>query len=64
MTDEVKKRLFDPFFTTKQKTGGMGLGLSVAYGIITDHQGWIDVDTKLGEGTTLRYHFPAARSKA
>jgi signal transduction histidine kinase len=64
MTDEVKKRLFDPFFTTKQKTGGMGLGLSVAYGIIHDHQGWIDVDTKLGEGTTLLYHFPAARSKA
>jgi signal transduction histidine kinase len=64
MTDEVKKRLFDPFFTTKQKTGGMGLGLSVAYGIIKDHQGWIDIDTKLGEGTTLRYHFPAAKSKA
>jgi len=64
MTEEVKKRLFDPFFTTKQKTGGMGLGLSVAYGIIKDHQGWIDVDTKLGQGTTLQYHFPAARSKA
>lgn len=64
MTEEVKSRLFDPFFTTKQKTGGMGLGLSVAYGIIKDHQGWIDVDTKLGEGTTLQYHFPAARSKA
>jgi polar amino acid transport system substrate-binding protein len=64
MTEEVKQRLFDPFFTTKQKTGGMGLGLSVAYGIIKDHQGWIDVDTKLGEGTTLQYHFPAARSKA
>ncbi|NLT67197.1 MAG: hypothetical protein GXX84_11385 [Acidobacteria bacterium] len=64
MTEEVKNRLFDPFFTTKQKTGGMGLGLSVAYGIIKDHQGWIDVDTKLGEGTTLQYHFPAARSKA
>jgi signal transduction histidine kinase len=64
MTEEVKQRLFDPFFTTKQKTGGMGLGLSVAYGIIKDHQGSIDVDTKLGEGTTLRYHFPAVRSKA
>jgi signal transduction histidine kinase len=64
MTEEVKRRLFDPFFTTKQKTGGMGLGLSVAYGIIKDHQGSIDVDTKLGEGTTLRYHLPASRSKA
>jgi C4-dicarboxylate-specific signal transduction histidine kinase len=61
MTEEVKNRLFDPFFTTKQKTGGMGLGLSVAYGIIKDHQGSIDVDTKLGEGTTLKYIFPAAK---
>jgi signal transduction histidine kinase len=63
MTEEVKDRLFDPFFTTKQKTGGMGLGLSVAYGIIKDHQGSIDVDTKLGEGTTLRYHLPTVPRK-
>jgi polar amino acid transport system substrate-binding protein len=63
MTEEVKDRLFDPFFTTKQKTGGMGLGLSVAYGIIKDHQGSIDVDTRLGEGTTLRYYLPAVPRK-
>jgi signal transduction histidine kinase len=63
MTEEIKQRLFDPFFTTKQRTGGMGLGLSVAYGIIKDHQGWIDIDSRLGEGTTFRYHFPVARSE-
>ena len=63
MTEEVRNRLFDPFFTTKQKTGGMGLGLSVVYGIIKDHRGSIDVDTKLGEGTTLKYHLPAAQGK-
>jgi signal transduction histidine kinase len=63
MTEAVKNRLFDPFFTTKQKLGGMGLGLSVAYGIIKDHQGSIDIETKLGEGTILRYNFPTARSQ-
>jgi len=63
MTEEVRQRLFDPFFTTKQRSGGMGLGLSIAYGIIKDHQGWVDVDTKLGAGTTLQYHFPVDRSE-
>lgn len=62
MNDEVKRKLFDPFFTTKHRTGGTGLGLSIAYGIIKDHQGWIDLDSKLGVGTTLQYHFPVARS--
>ncbi|MBN2338006.1 MAG: hypothetical protein JXP48_05635 [Acidobacteria bacterium] len=63
MTEEVQQRLFDPFFTTKQNSGGMGLGLSVAYGIIKDHQGSIEVDSKLGEGTTLTLSFPVARSE-
>ena len=62
MTDDVKDRLFDPFFTTKQRIGGTGLGMSITYGIIEEHGGSIEVDTRLGEGTTFHYLLPVARS--
>jgi signal transduction histidine kinase len=61
MTDEVKDRLFDPFFTTKQRTGGTGLGMSITYGIIEEHGGSIEVETRLGGGTTFHYILPVAR---
>lgn len=59
MTEAIRKQLFDPFFTTKGSRG-MGLGMSVVYGIVGRHDGKIDVSTELGRGTTFRLEFPAS----
>jgi signal transduction histidine kinase len=51
-------RIFEPFFTTRQPGKGTGLGLSVSYGIVTDHGGFIDVDSKVGEGSCFTVWLP------
>lgn len=60
MTEEVKRHLFEPFFTTKGMGKGTGLGLAVVYGVITQHRGFIDVDSRPGEGSTFRVYLPRA----
>ena len=60
MDETVKSRIFEPFFTTKEQGQGTGLGLSVAYGIITNHGGFIDVTSKPMGGTTFRIYLPLA----
>ena len=62
MTEGIRQNIFDPFFTTKG-TRGMGLGMSVVYGIVTRHSGKIDVETALGKGTTFTLEFPASREQ-
>jgi len=58
MDERTIKQIFDPFFTTKRQQGGTGLGLSIAYGIIKEHQGRIDVESKVGVGTTFCIYIP------
>jgi PAS domain S-box-containing protein len=59
MTEEVRSRMFEPFFTTKGMSGN-GLGLSMVYGIVSRHQGTVEVETTLNAGTVVRVRFPSA----
>jgi CheY-like chemotaxis protein len=58
MSNEVKAKVFEPFFTTKSREHGTGLGLSIVHGIVSEHDGTIEVDSKPGEGATVRILLP------
>jgi signal transduction histidine kinase len=60
IAQENLPHVFDPFFTTKEVGQGTGLGLSVAYGIVRDHGGWVDVRSVVGVGTTFSVYLPLA----
>ncbi|MBN1931492.1 MAG: PAS domain S-box protein [Desulfobacterales bacterium] len=64
MLPEDSERIFEPFFTKKvMGRSGTGLGMSVVWGTVKDHEGYIDVKTAKGEGSTFSLYFPITREK-
>jgi PAS domain S-box-containing protein len=64
MDTQILSRIFEPFFTTKPAGKGTGLGLSTVFGIVRQHSGWLEVESKPKQGTTFRVFFPASKQAA
>ena len=58
MSDEIREKVFDPFFTTKDPGKGTGLGLSIVHRIVVEHEGWIRVESREGEGACFTIELP------
>ncbi len=64
MDPETASRIFEPFFTTKDIDKGTGMGLATVYGIVQQHDGWIEVETTPGNGSTFRVFLPVTEQES
>src|SRR5881296_383870 len=63
MDAQTLARVFEPFFTTKPVGVGTGLGMSMAYGLVKQHRGYLHIYSEVGQGTTAKVYFPALRDQ-
>ncbi|NTV53844.1 MAG: PAS domain S-box protein [Syntrophaceae bacterium] len=62
--EEIQRKIFEPFFTTKERGKGTGLGLAMVYGMVTEHKGYVTVQSKINQGTTFTVYLPVSAKVA